>query len=70
MTSKPTGPVIPLPFIRDFKTGRGGPRRSFWAIKPTGDDIVCHNDRDAMTATHTKMQTKITMVLPLQRICI
>ena len=39
MTSKATVPAIPLPFVRDFKAGRGGPRRNFWAIKPTGDDI-------------------------------
>lgn len=39
MTSKPTGPAIPLPFVRDFKTPRGGPRRNFWAVKPTGDEI-------------------------------
>ena len=39
MSSKPTVPAIPLPFIRDFKVGRGGPRRNFWAIKATGDEI-------------------------------
>ena len=39
MTSKATRPAIPLPFIRDFKIGCGGPRRNFWAIKPTGDEI-------------------------------
>ena len=39
MTSKPTGPAIPLPFVRDFRTPRGGPRRNFWAVKPTGDEI-------------------------------
>ena len=39
MSSKPTGPVIPLPFIRDFKVGRAGPRRNFWAIKLTGVGI-------------------------------